>query len=109
MKTTSWLIMTALLLTGCSTMSKVNTTALTLGMTKTEVTAALKKAPDNTEAAKYNDQGQKIEIVSYSQILSEEATDRYLLMFVDDKLTEWHHAPLFRKANTAANQAVHNN
>lgn len=70
----------------CSTTKKLDTSALRLGMSKTLVSVALYNHPLNTLRASYNERGQKVEIVSYSNGV---IYDSYLLVFLDDTLVEW--------------------
>ncbi|QJD95762.1 hypothetical protein HH214_07705 [Mucilaginibacter robiniae] len=78
----------ASVLTSCATLKGVDLTAIKIGMSKTEVQAALKKKPDNIVAAKhYTDPETIIEVVQYT---GAGQTRTYYLYFVNDKLDKWH-------------------
>jgi hypothetical protein len=64
----------------------VNTSALRIGMTKTEAQAALKKQPFGTVAARnYPETKTTIEVIQYT----ETNVRSYWLYFVNDKLDRW--------------------
>ena len=71
----------------------VNTSALQIGMTKSQVQAALQKKPESTIAAKnYPERNIVVEVVQYSQydqVNNTPIKTAYWLYFVNDKLDRW--------------------
>lgn len=80
----------AALIISCSTVKFVDTSVLTIGMTKAQVQQALKKKPFGTiSAKKYPETNTIIEVVEYNQYYGGEKLNRYWLYFVNDKLDRW--------------------
>ncbi len=85
--TTLVAILLAAVITSCGTLRVVDLSKVSIGMSKAEVQAALRKKPDNIVAAKhFTNPEATVEVVEYStgNVAS------YYLYFVNDKLDKWH-------------------
>jgi hypothetical protein len=88
-----YILLAVLLLSSCAT-RKINTSALTLGISKEQATKALRVSSDGVIYAKQEKASdKKFEILQFSQYeINQTVLDRYWLIFVDDRLVQWQRA-----------------